>query len=284
MILVANADDAGADLARNRGILRSAREGIVRSASVLVGLEGAADFVAQWRHVEGVGIGLHLNLTEGAPLRRGLRTIVGADGRFLAKRDLWARARAGALDPAEISVEIQAQWAALESLQVRPTHLDGHNHVHLFPQVALAVAGAVPPGIWIRCPRDLAASAQEGPSGMLPADPYADPQVCARTLGALAARALDLGWSRFRSADRFVGLSLPRGYCARDIQAILEPLAQDSSLTVEFMTHPGERCDGSLPYSASPDREREARALADPDLLQFIRARGIRLASFGDLS
>jgi predicted glycoside hydrolase/deacetylase ChbG (UPF0249 family) len=296
MILVINADDAGIDSARNRGILRAACEGIARSATLLVGFTAAADFVDRARLVPGLGIGLHLNLTGGRPLVAGHRSLVGEDGAFPEKREVWRRAFAGLLDEREVRREIEAQWGAMERLGVRPTHLDGHNHVHLFPGVREAVVAAIPEGTWVRLPRP--AAIPEGSPGSdprsgatperfgdLPADLFDPPERLSAVLGTLAQAALDRGWGRFRSAVRFDGPSLPRGYGAADLIALLAALERGSGEddVVEVMTHPGETCADSVPYSASPDRRQELAALTSPEALAFIRDRGVRLSNYGEL-
>lgn len=267
MILVVNADDAGIDPARNRGILEAARRGVVRSASVLVGFPAAA---ALAREAAGaLGLGLHLNLTEGTPLVAGHRTLAGADGRFHGKRELWRRARAGALDLREAGREIEAQWEALRRLAGEPTHLDGHNHVHLFPGVAEAVAAAIGAGTWVRRPMPR--------PGRLPEDLYADLE---EGLGRLSARVGAIWGRRFRHVDRFVGPDLPEGYGSADLVGVLA----GEHGTVEVMTHPGATDPGSVPFSARPERAAEVAALCDRRLLDWVRAEDVQLSSFGDLA
>jgi predicted glycoside hydrolase/deacetylase ChbG (UPF0249 family) len=278
MILVVNADDAGVDPPRNRGILRAAKEGIVRSASLLVNFEAARGFVEAASAVAGLGIGLHLNVTEGSPLVGGHRSLVGAGGRFLGKHEVYRRAAAGLVDAREARREIEAQWSRLEAWGVRPTHLDGHNHAHLFPGIADAVAETIPGGTWVRRPPP------GNPGAPLPAEPYASPGARIVALSGLSARALSAGWLKFKATSRFEGVTLPRGYGPEDLISLLHSIACDENDVVELMTHPGERCDTSVQFSASPDREREVASLTHPSVLAFIRAEGIRLETFGGLA
>jgi predicted glycoside hydrolase/deacetylase ChbG (UPF0249 family) len=278
MILVANADDAGVDRARNRGILKAAREGVVRSASLLVTFEAAADFAREARGVEALGVGLHANFSEGSPLVKGHRSLTGGDGRFPGKRELWKRAASGGVEPREAARELAAQLERLQALGIQPTHLDGHNHAHLFPGIAEAVAEVLPAGAWVRLPRS-----PGGAAASLPDDLYAEVETKTRALEALAARALALGWSRFRSADRFEGLSLPPGYSAAELISLLRSIDCGADAVVELMSHPGETTGDSVPFSASADRRRELEALTDPCLLGFVSQWDIRLRSFGDL-
>ncbi|MBI4605482.1 MAG: ChbG/HpnK family deacetylase [Planctomycetes bacterium] len=284
MILVANADDAGIDVPRNDGILRAAERGIVRSASLLVTAPAAEDFARRARETPDLGVGLHWNLTEGAPLAGRLPSLTGEDGRFLPKRELARRAGRGILEPREAERELEAQWARAEALGIRPTHLDGHNHAHLFPGIAEAAVRVLPEGTWVRG-RLPAVDAVRGSSAALlwPEDPYADRDSRARWIEALTARALGLGWTRFRMAARFEGLSLAPGFGAGELIALLASIRCAAEDVVELMTHPGEPAAGSVPFSASPDRRLELEALVDRRVAAFVREQGIRLASFGDL-
>ena len=271
MILVVNADGAGVDPARDLGILRAAREGIVRSASVLAALPAAADLVAAARDVPALGLGLHINLTEGMPLVGGHRSLVEAGGRFAGKRELWRRAVAGLIDERECAREIEAQWARLESLGVRPLHLNGRHHVHFFPGVAEAVLRVAPPGTWVRRAKGLP------PAVSLPSDVYAAPGVLA---GAIAALDRRIEWPRLRSADRFAGLELPPGYSPGDLIRLLRAIGSEDAEVVELLALSGENPEGSGPASVSADREREVEALTCECIHAFVETQEIRLSSF----
>src|SRR5437667_372042 len=67
--LVVNADDFGFSAGVNRGILEAHAAGVVSSVSVLVNTPGWPDARDRLRAIGGtLGVGLHLNLTTGAPL------------------------------------------------------------------------------------------------------------------------------------------------------------------------------------------------------------------------
>src|SRR2546422_4030928 len=67
--VVVNADDFGFSAGVNRGILEAHAAGVVSSVSVLVNTPGWPDARDRLRAIGGtLGVGLHLNLTTGAPL------------------------------------------------------------------------------------------------------------------------------------------------------------------------------------------------------------------------
>jgi len=100
-----------------------------------------------------VAIGLHVTLTAPyQPLSRNFRHV--CDGMFLSKRDtvrhsflhLFRREMVAS----EISSQLQEFVAAFGRL---PDFIDGHQHVHLFPQIRealLRVVKDVAPNVWVR--------------------------------------------------------------------------------------------------------------------------------------
>ncbi|HLE43075.1 MAG TPA: ChbG/HpnK family deacetylase, partial [Methylomirabilota bacterium] len=66
--LIVNADDFGLTAGVSRGILDAHRRGIVSSTTALVNLPPAPDLDAEAAGLAGLGLGLHVNLSWGAPL------------------------------------------------------------------------------------------------------------------------------------------------------------------------------------------------------------------------
>jgi predicted glycoside hydrolase/deacetylase ChbG (UPF0249 family) len=98
-------------------------------------------------------IGLHLTLTapfrprtDGfAPLRRGA---------FLSLASMASRGLSRSLTPALLDAEIAGQFAAFRSAFGRaPDYIDGHQHIHIFPQISeavLRVTKHAAPHAWLR--------------------------------------------------------------------------------------------------------------------------------------
>ena len=85
-----------------------------------------------------LSVGLHLNMTLGAPL--GPMPRLASTGSFPALQGLVVRAMLGLLDGAEIRAEIERQLDAFErELRAPPDHVDGHQHVHVLPGVRSAL-------------------------------------------------------------------------------------------------------------------------------------------------
>jgi predicted glycoside hydrolase/deacetylase ChbG (UPF0249 family) len=270
-----NADDFGLSAGVNRGILEAHAAGVVSSVSVLVNAPGWEDARASLPATRGaLGVGLHLNLTAGAPLRGGGGTLVRArTGRFHALPALVARALAGRIDPDEVAAECAAQLARLRETGATVTHLDSHRHVHVLPGIwGAAVATARREGVrFVRVPLEpLAARASSWRALLKGTALGAAWRVASRRVAAVA------------HADHFHGLALQgdRRFAAR-LLALLDRL--EPGLT-ELMVHPGHP-DAALAawdgggYTAP--RAAELAALTSPAVRACFRAGAFRLVHFG---
>ncbi len=254
--LFVNADDAGLAASTDDAILACAEAGIVRCATVVANGRTAPAFVRRARDA-GLDLGLHFNLTEGVALGGPYATLTDGTGRFHGpKSEVWRRAAAGEFDGAEVEAEASAQWERLRALGAEPSHVDGHNHVHLFPAARRFFGGC---GGRPHCRIPLERIA---PPGYLPA--------------AFREWALALG-REARRTDRFTGYAfarLPTAY-------VFLLCIPDGVATVEFMVHPGSR--PGAPFASSPSRDRERDALCLPVLREALDRYGILPSRFADL-
>lgn len=128
--LIINADDYGYSYARNDAINALFEMGAISSASCLVNTE--------FFSTPSVPLGLHLNLTEGKPLLSTHRMLVNAKGEFWGKEIFQKTSEL--MDQNEIQMEIRAQLQRFRKLtNMNPTHIDGHQHVGVFPWVAKCI-------------------------------------------------------------------------------------------------------------------------------------------------
>jgi chitin disaccharide deacetylase len=150
------ADDYGISPGVNRAIRDLIARGRINATSVMVGPPSFAEVEADALANVAAGraeIGLHLTLT--APFRplSAFRP-AAADGAFLSLRQMLARGLSRALDGRAAAVEAEHQIEAFRRAFGRlPDFIDGHQHVHLLPQVGdalLAVMKKRTPAAWIR--------------------------------------------------------------------------------------------------------------------------------------
>jgi predicted glycoside hydrolase/deacetylase ChbG (UPF0249 family) len=89
-----------------------------------------------------IAVGLHLNLTLGAPLGAMPRFAPG--GMFPRRNTLLVRALLGLVSRAEIRAEVERQLDSFERhLGFPPDHIDGHEHVHVLPGIRRSLLDVV---------------------------------------------------------------------------------------------------------------------------------------------
>jgi predicted glycoside hydrolase/deacetylase ChbG (UPF0249 family) len=146
------ADDFGLTEGVSRGILELGAMGRISATSAMTNCPAFPRMAPGLADLDGIAVGLHLNLTTGEPL--GPMPAFAPDGRFPEARDVVRRAFMGRLPLEEIAGEIGRQLDAFAMALGRPPDFaDGHNHVHLLPGVRAALMRAVArraPGAWVR--------------------------------------------------------------------------------------------------------------------------------------
>ena len=136
--LIVNADDFGLTPGVNRGIVRAFQHGIVTSASLLVTGSAFEDAVALARDLPALNVGLHLALVEEQAVLppEALPTLVDKTRRLPGtKGEFFKRALLGRISWDEVEREIAAQIARFQQTGLRLSHLDSHQHLHMFPPV-----------------------------------------------------------------------------------------------------------------------------------------------------
>jgi predicted glycoside hydrolase/deacetylase ChbG (UPF0249 family) len=136
-LLIVNADDFGFSAHTVEATIECFSKGVISSATVMPNMpafEQAVQFAVT--HPE-FSYGLHLCLSDEWPVSSpyDIPSLVSPSGKLWLTRDLWKRAATGRLSCRDIAVEIEAQIRRLKSVGIRPSHLDGHSHVHKIPQV-----------------------------------------------------------------------------------------------------------------------------------------------------
>ncbi len=135
--LIVNGDDWGLCPQVNLGVVRAHREGILTSTSLLANGAAWEQACQLSRTCPRLSVGLHLNLTWGAPVLPAaeVASLVDQHGRFYSKWVFIRRALFGAVHVKEMAAEAQAQLQRVQSAGVTLSHLDSHHHVHCLPTV-----------------------------------------------------------------------------------------------------------------------------------------------------
>jgi predicted glycoside hydrolase/deacetylase ChbG (UPF0249 family) len=271
--LIVNADDYNSDEERNRGILEAAEKGIVTSVSVIANLPFTAKTAEKLKTVFGPRIGVHLNLTKGVPITKRATTLADESGQFFKKKKAWRRALLRQYDLKEVEEEFAAQISRLRELGITPDHLDGNNHLHIFPHIAEVVA---------RLARDsdikkirLPLEKFQNPKH------YFQPKVFSKFFFGLLAKRASFTFKSFDLLfpEHFAGIQFPQVGKIESLQKLFRELPPG---VTELMCHPGYRAV-SLPQTAWSPHEEELVTLTNPKVFAALKQEQITLISFHDM-
>lgn len=134
MLIVINADDLGAGPSINDEIFELMSLGLVTSATLMANAPAFQDAVERMKDFPNCSFGVHLNLTDFAPLSSGkdLQQILDGDGRMstaLFKTPIDSNLRKAALQ------ELTLQGRRAIEAGVPVSHFDSHQHIHTIPQL-----------------------------------------------------------------------------------------------------------------------------------------------------
>lgn len=270
--LIVNADDLGLTKGVNRAIRTAHLDGIVTSTSLLTVARHREDAIAMLEATPTLSVGLHLALVgEDPPIlsAREVPTLVDRRGRFpLTYRAFLARAAAGRVDPAEVRAELAAQLEVGASAGVRFSHLDSHQHLHLWPLVASVVLDlARAHGIGhVRLPRAHA----RGPVAL------GVNLLSTRLRRQLVAAGLPL--------TAYAGLDEAGGMDQAALHRALVALASTDESAAEINVHPGELDEDTPRFAWGYRWEDERAALIDPTVAAEVIRCGFTLATFATVT
>ncbi|KAJ8005601.1 hypothetical protein DPEC_G00119630 [Dallia pectoralis] len=318
--LVVTGDDFGYCPKRNQGIVDCFQSGGISNVSLLVNASSAVE-ATQLAKRHRIPIGLHANLSEGLPVCKGLKrdsTLLNKQGFFHGKMGFRKALKSGHLSMAEVEQELRAQVRLFGELMGHmPCHMDGHQHVHVLPEVREVFAQVLSDcGIsYTRVPVEHGLHTCPWLSPVL-RDFYTQVEKDAlesipvfrrhgiRGMTQPIVINLDLPWP-----DVYLGLTtmgenmsipnLRRAFIhALDgersppggVNRIRTPAAH-TVVTAELMVHPGYPSqpheggcgEGPDDFSQSDDRQHELTTLKDPSLLAFYVQERVQLCAFRHL-
>jgi hopanoid biosynthesis associated protein HpnK len=274
--LIVNADDLGLTPAVNRGILRAFKQGIVTSASLLVTGTAFEEAVALARENPELDVGLHLTLVEERAVlgRETLPILVDETGRFpRTSGEFLRRAFLGRINWNEVEREIAAQIALFQRTGLRLSHIDSHQHLHMFPPVFQIVGRLVRSmdNVWVRNPA--------GPWRKSPGTRVGRwVQRLGLNLSCLSARGLQ-NRSQLPMPDGLYGFEVSGCLTRPVIEQILRRIPHG---LYELICHPGEDdADTRTRYSHWGYRwAEELESLTAPETQVLLKEHGIALTSF----
>ncbi len=288
--LIVNADDLGWTAGVNRGIAQAHRNGIVTSSSLLANGGAFDDGVKVARVLPALGVGVHLNFSDGAPVAgsKALPSLVDERGELSGgPEQLLLKLARRKLKLSDVEREWDAQIEKIRAAGIAPTHLNGHKHVHMLPglfPIALKLAKKHSIAA-IRIsneasPLRTALSGKNGGNSRI----ELKQGVQARGLKLLARDAHKLAdKAGIESADYFCGIAQTGVLTREGVLNLLESLPEG---TTELMCHPGY-LDEDL--AASDTRLQNSRAaeleiLTDITVRKSVASHGIRLINYSQFA
>lgn len=272
-LLIVNADDYGLTSGVARGILTAHREGIVTSTSVLAVAPAWVATAGALADCPALGVGAHLTAVgEDPPLLTAAEvpTLVDRKGHLPRSwRQFLVLAAARRIDPDDLAREFGAQVDAITGAGVRLTHLDTHQHLHLWPLVRTVVLGmAERLGVAVRVTR----SAARSPVGLVV-------RRLSKTLeGEARARGVPF-------PEVAAGLDEAGALDQAALVAVVARLAVSGSGPAEIGSHPGGAGDPERGrYRWAYRWEDELAALTSPEARRAVDAGGFVLGTYADLS
>ncbi|KAL6077432.1 Carbohydrate deacetylase [Balamuthia mandrillaris] len=315
LALVVTADDLGYGEERDRGIFqlwesKEEEEGaeekgggpFISGASLLCNGRTAEEAVKRALSC-GLPLNLHLNLTEGAPLcPPGLvPSLCDSSGEMLGKFGFRKALAEGHVSLSEVEQEVRAQlaWfkqryftpllhklASSSTALVKGMHVDGHQHVHVLPQLVPLLASLFKEYnvLSTRLPNEDLSNCSWMPQG--PQRTFLE-EVSSQAESAKAIYAS----SSIHSTDAFLGLSLMGSNSTAEhifsrLDSIISSYSSGPSSPprhIEWMVHPGYKSTAyGDDFSRSEEREHEMRILSSPELRSGLLIRSLHLISFPD--
>jgi len=268
--VVITADDFGWTESQNQAVLRGVHAGTLHRASLLCNGAGFAEAVTIAHEQPALGVGVHLSLCEGAPLRPATAQSALCDSAGHFPDGLGPLVRLFVerrLPLTAVEDEWRAQIERAQAAGLRLSHLDGHKHVHLLPPLfdltlRLAHEYRVP---YVRIPQEAASLRALRRVGAW------------AVLSSLARRARRrLRQTSIRTADHFVGFSESGGMSAERLAAAIR--SAQPGLT-EIMIHPAAEGAGLATLRARYAWARRYRFVDELDALCHPATR----AALGDL-
>lgn len=136
--VIFTADDFGLHTAVNEAVEQAAREGVLTTASLMVGEKACADAIHRAKGLRQLKVGLHVALADATPVLSPdeIPDLVDEHGRFgLGMARVGVRFFFLPHVRRQLAAEIRAQFQAFADTGLALDHVNAHKHFHLHPTV-----------------------------------------------------------------------------------------------------------------------------------------------------
>jgi predicted glycoside hydrolase/deacetylase ChbG (UPF0249 family) len=275
--LIVHADDFGISEAVNLGIVHAHRQGILTSTSVMANGRAFEHAVELAKENPTLDVGIHLTLTEEQAVADPAEVagLVDAHNRLPPHAlQFAARYARGRIPLAAVRAELTAQVRRVIEAGIVPSHLDGHQHLHVLPGVS-AIVAELARAYGIRTVRYPAERVRGYMLRNLKSSRRLAEQLALGMFSALSPLR------ELKRTDEFAGFYFGGNLNEANLAIVLGQLP--AGRTTELMCHPGDddarNAYAHWHYSWTAERD----ALASPRIRDLIANRGVRLISYRDL-
>lgn len=249
MKLIINADDFGLCKSVNEGILKSFKDGVVTSTTMLANTDGFSDAVKIYNENQ-LNVGIHLTLTIGNPVDKSVKTIVDENGHFYNLSNFEKNLDSFSKD--EIEREFLAQIEKIERQGIIISHIDTHHHIHKHKKISDVICNiALQKNIPLRN----------------------------------VSKDIDLKSLNIKTTDYFDETFYKDAVSLDSIIDLIEKYDVQKDITLEIMSHPsilGE--DLYLISSYNDFRKKELDILCSPELKKYLKENNIEIISYRTLN
>ena len=277
--VIVTGDDFGLSLGINEAIEEAHRQGILTTASLMVGAPSAKDAVERAKRLPSLRVGLHLVLVDGSATLpvRSIPSLLDGTGN-LSSHLVRAGMRFFFSGEArrQLEAEIRAQFKAFERTGLPLDHVNTHHHMHLHPTVS---------GVLLKVGKEYGLKAVRLPHEPSIASWRASKRALFQRAGAafllypwiilLKKRLQQRG---IFSNDFVFGM---HDGDTRHVDTLLRFLKLLADGVTEIYFHPV--LSKESPKREASNGQREFEALTSPQIKQALLARGIQLVSFNAL-
>jgi chitin disaccharide deacetylase len=281
--LIVNADDFGLTSGVNRAIIEGHMRGAITSATLMANMPGFDAAVRLAKDHPSLGVGLHINITQGRPVASASRvgSMIDDRGEFWGTSGaILKRLLAGRFKVEEVVIELRAQIEKALNAGLRLTHVDSHKHTHALPQICDAIVSTI---------KEYGINAIRAPRERWRFDRAADSfKLVKQSAGAFGISQLcrvsdaRLKKSGVKTPDFFFGVARTGFWTKPWLIDLIERLPAGAS---ELMCHPGYE-DSELDVVKTrlrASRTNELRLLTDPDVVAKLKENGVKLINFSTL-
>jgi predicted glycoside hydrolase/deacetylase ChbG (UPF0249 family) len=286
--IIINADDFGLCDSVNRAVVWAHTQGILTSATIMANMPDARQAVELARQLPTLGVGVHLNLSEGKPVSKdpSVNCLLDTDGQFAyspLRLSILSVAKRKIRNAIATELAAQIQWVINNGL--KPTHLDSHKHIHNFPAIfpivcELAKSFRIPAIRWPFEPKEV--SHKPSPAGRVTGWP--PPGEGGRKRAAIIRVMAKINRRQnpaFFKTQAVLGIA----HTGRiNIDFLKAAVIYSFAETVEIITHPGF-INGLDPGKTRlvQQRKMELDALCDKKIKEYFKDAAVKLVHYGQI-